>query len=429
MAADSDSKMAIVHGQTPSSVGNQDYTNSDLGGSTPVAALLFATGISSDSTTVTNGCTGAIGSCTSTTDQNHMSWQDEHGVDPTDCTTYQQRPADTKYCIRLFDDNGVELASGAFVSFISNGIRINWASPAPPTEGQRFSIILFAGTDVSAKTDIALLSNQNGETDVTTPGFEPDVVICWSLFSTSNPTSTFKPSWGFCKNPGDSGTGVQRCLATEHEPNSQDSDNAIGADNAYSAGRIYTSDGLYKRAAELTTFDANGFSLYTRLGNANGQYFHFLALKFGGATPPGVYVGDDVMPTSTGDEGFTGFGFKPQLVVQLACLETIDSGSIVGPEASGFSMGAFTPNDEFAILQSSEDAVAGNKNTASAWTSGDSLLICDDDGANQGEANFVSMDVGGCTLNFTAAPSQAGSILFMAIEEVLEAAERRVLVL
>lgn len=414
MAANADVVVAIINTVTPTT-GPQtiDYTTTDLGGKTPKAALLICTEATADSTTPSAGLSMSVGACTDIDNLwTNVAW-DRNAVG----TTVNRN----KLWWSAFDDLIVDLQDsdllggatyGKFNSWVTNGIKIDWSVTATPG-ARRLTIILFAGDDVSAKVGNIELSTEDTGVDVTDVGFEPDLVF--GCMGRQNNQNDFWMSLGFAKNPGDSGSAIQRTMVAHGVNNSGQSRCSFATNDSYFGGRLANATSL-DYAVDLSDFDGSGFTATGRLFDTSLLDVVYLALKFGGTTPPQVYVGNDVMASGTGDKSYTGPGFKPQFVLLGACLEVIDGAGRAGPEAYTFSLGGFTPDDQFVGSWMGEDN-QGTTDTANAYSSADCLLVYDDDQGGGNEASFVSMDANGWTVNYSVS-NDAGCVLALAIEEI-----------
>ena len=183
----------------------QDITTADLGDLTPKAALLIATYATSDGSAADDAVL-SFGACDAANEWAY-GWTSEHGQGTTDTDLVPV----TNACvaIRLPGDQADD-GVAEFSSFITNGVRINWTNA--PAAAYLLTVVFFAGTDLSVDVDTVGLGNTvDLETDITAPGFEPDVVICASSTYGYSTTNIFS-SIGLVDWDGDS-TITQRCIA------------------------------------------------------------------------------------------------------------------------------------------------------------------------------------------------------------------------
>jgi hypothetical protein len=167
--------VAITRDAVNTATGNQDFTTNDLDGLTPKAAFFIITSAISDGTPRDNAII-SFGAATDTTERWSVGVQAQHDVG----TTNTGRRAVSDECImKLFGTSTNVDGEADFVSFIANGVRINWGNA--PALGYLLTVVLFAGTDLTAKAGTFTVGNEDVPTDVNTVGFEPDVLLTASV--------------------------------------------------------------------------------------------------------------------------------------------------------------------------------------------------------------------------------------------------------
>ena len=383
----------------------QDITTADLGGLTPKAALFICSYSVTDATAADHNNL-SIGAATGASEEWCLSTNDEHNQGTTD----NYKTTDSDRCIRLNTPSTDTIDGEAeFIAFIANGVRINWLNA--PSSAWLLTVVLFAGTDLSAHAGYAGLGNTvDLTTDITAPGFEPDIVLtAGQRTAIDSGNAHWWPSIGIVHNDD----GI-----TQHSYGNLFYDNVATSSQL---ARYTESYGILEVAAganldwggEFGTFDANGFSVTTRINGANNSTMFYLALNFNSAVD--AWVGTHTTPTSTGNDSETNPGFKPQIVIQgLSLVEAVDTGySDNRTGALGFSV--FDADHEYTTIGSSEDAVA-TTNTQSL-ADDRAIVVPDDDGTLDIEATFVSFDANGWTVNYSNAPATAKLFWALAIEE------------
>jgi len=292
-----------------------------------------------------------------------------------------------------------------FSSWIANGIRINWTDE--PSAAYLLTVILFAGTDLSAAAgDLYLGNTEDQVNNITAPGFTPDVVFTAAGWNSAHE----RTGLGAVHFDGAS-TIVQRSLAFASASNQGTS--TVGLQLRNDSG-IFACDanGALNWYGVFSDFDADGFSVTIRNDGGDNQKLHYLALNFNSAVD--AWVGTHTTPTSTGNDSETGPGFTPQFVYVIPSLgEAIDTA--YGDNRAGtFGVSAFDADDEYTTVVSSEDG-AGTSNTQSL-SDDRAIVVPDDDGTLDIEATFVSFDANGWTVNYSNAPGTAKLFPALAIE-------------
>lgn len=403
----------VVRVALNTSTGTQDITGS-LGGLTPKAAIFIVTSATADGIQADHSNI-SYGAATGASNRWAISMSNEDGQGTMDSHRYALDTA----CIRLSNPGTTTIDGEAdFSTFITNGVRINitTAFNAPYLA----TVILFAGTDVSAHADNAALGDSvDNAVDITAPSFEPEQLFTCIAHTRAagQAGGRFDGAWGIVHNDGAGGI-TQRCHAFNQNN---------GGATAEMDGRVTETYGIMAAentgalnwGGEFGTFDSNGFTVTTKVGGGNNTSLFYLALSFGGAV--NSWVGTVDTPTSTGDDPQTGPGFTPQFVYGLGNhMEAIDTAYNNSPLAGPTSVMAFTDTNEFSNTVMAENGV-GTSNTKSV-SDNIAIEIPDDDGAAGLTASFVSMDTNGWTLDYSAVEANAKKLLFLAIEEEAPAA-------
>lgn len=382
----------------------QDITTADLSGLTPKAALFIVSGGITDGTAADEARL-SFGAATGSSNRWALCGFDEHNVATSNTIDAQS----TVHCV-FVRDPGVTIASADFDSFITNGVRIEW-DVAPPS-AYLLTVVLFAGTDLSAHANNVALGNTIDLTaDVTAPGFEPDNLIC-SLSASASQSNNWRVSnnAGFAYNDGVGGV-TQRAHAKYWEDNKSTARCWARSTNS-GAGLYCSNSGALDYYVEISDFDSNGFSATPRNSGANNNLLCYLALAYNGAVDS--WVGTHTTPTSTGNDSETGPGFTPQAVILIEnLLEAIDT-AYSDNRAGAFGLSAFDADNEYSTVVAAEDGVA-TTNTQSL-SDDRAIVLTDDDGTLDIEATFVSFDANGWTVNYSNAPATAKLFFALAIE-------------
>jgi hypothetical protein len=406
----------VTRAASNTSTGTQDITIADFG--TPKAALLMATYTETDGTAIVDSGF-SIGACDGTNQWTvHCNSEDAQGTTDTNRET-----STSKVVIINTPGTNVAYAEAAFSAWITDGIRINWTTA--PATAILVTVVLFGGDDLSVHVNNKQLSDTvDTTTDITDPGFESDLVIAATagISSATASGNIIQPlSIGIVHNDRAS-TITQRCMAfadrngqaTSRVLNAMRSDSGLVAYSSIVAAPSETQLDWY---ADFNTFDSSGFSITEKNAGANSSYVFYLALRLGSSPTVDGKIITYTPPTSTGNDGETGVGFTPQLVLGLQTRnESLNSAS--GTGAAGdmtTGMFAFSSNNEYDNTFSSEDNVA-TSNTQSL-SDDQAINFPDDTGSAFVGGSFVSMDANGFTINYSAVHSSALQWAVLAIEE------------
>lgn len=297
-------------------------------------------------------------------------------------------------------------------SFITDGIRLTCAD-APPA-AYLANVVLIGGSGVSSVYTDTATSNAtvNLTTAVTVPGFEPDLVLVWS---NNNDTTNWSSSIGWATNEG--GSVVQRSVAMLDS--NADANMIVTSRLATNRVVMYPAPGGSIATIELTSFDANGFTVTTRDASA-AIPFSYLAVKFNSLS---VKTITSAAPTSTGSQAVTGVGFTPQfgfmLQGEFAAVDTqyaSDNGEVQG-------ISAFTASASASAATAHEDGDS-TSNTESMTDS--KVCRTRKDAADYATCTLTSFDSDGATFNYTATNGTARqrAILFVQAAAVGAAARR-----
>lgn len=233
-----------------------------------------------------------------------------------------------------------------------------------------------------------------GNVGTTGVGFTPTALI---LFATKQNAAGYAAGGciaiGFCVS------------ATKRKTNAIASDDNVGTPNA---GRrsadlaISITDGTPTVLAEadFVSMDGDGFTLnWTTAGASKDYIIHYLAL--GGASLTNADVGDWTPAASTGNLAKTGVGFQPDIVFLMGANQT--GANPVAVAGYNISLSAFVSGTKRgAVAVAGRDATANTLDHSYQRALAHSSIQTTTDNALQSEADFVSMDSDGWTLNFSS---------------------------
>jgi hypothetical protein len=275
--------------------------------------------------------------------------------------------------------------------------------------------IAFGGADLSVNVSTVDLANSIGTSvDVTTPGFEPDVVISSYVGHFLDANGDFDNddhsfSLGWAVNPVQQATNNQYSMMVA-SLDDQATSHTISRFDDTRAGTSYR-DAAIDASYEIGSFDVSGFSVTTRLAAAaTDELMGYLALKLG--SDPKVYSTARTARTTIGDDVESGAGFQPAFLLGVGSASaTISNINTAGCSmAIGFTDGINT----YALMQHDQDAVATNS-THNRVTNTQFMSANAHGGAIDWEATFTSFDASGWTINYGDPATAAYQNAFLAI--------------
>ncbi len=145
--------------------------------------------------------------------------------------------------------------------------------------------------------------------------------------------------------------------------------------------------------ADLVSFDANGFTLNFSTVDLVGRIISYVAL--GGSDLTNAFIKEFLPAASNTNQSFTGVGFKPDSLFLMS--------STVGTAPPANDNGACASYIGFGISSSNRSAIARRsfQVTESSQVQTEVIQQVDAAGAITQQADMVSMDADGFTLNFT----------------------------
>jgi hypothetical protein len=368
-------------------VGNQDVTV-NLGGQLPKAVLFIPTNATVDKTVVAGG-TNAMGAadgtlqfCAAATDYD----TDTHSnISEPKAINYQRAAS------------AGALRTAEFVSFIADGVRINWT--AVPAVAEKFIAVFFAGVDCQAQL-VKISSPATSPGTAVPTSFEPELMF---VFSANQPESSDggfgRVSLGFVHNNKD-GCVFQRCGATY-------TDTATWRSIVYrrrAGAQSFRVTVDYE--LDFSAFGPTGFTA-TASASAGTDVFYALCISWGGNVA--IRVGTQVIGPAAASQPFNGLGFQPETLLWLTP-NAVNNGDPIGASMQlGFAiadalgqMSSQRAYDEQQII--SQSTIHG--------------LLTGSAGAADYEATLASLDADGATLSFSDGPALSQLWPYCAISTV-----------
>lgn len=309
-------------------------------------------------------------------------------------------------CIYFYSKPLVGYAAADFVSQDSDGFTINVTTAASAT--YRIFYVALGGSDLTADVGSFTAPAGTGNQSYTGVGFRPNAMIfssfANSVVTTENNWQNYI-GWATSLNQGvviTRGTGASTYNAGTQFNSQQLSTSCLGG----VAGGA--NDGL----ANFVSNDADGWTL--NWTNTGGSYVHgYIALK--GAN---VKVGSFSENTSTGNQSVSGVGFQPSLVMfnsqskaSTSSIQTSYTSQMFGVATSSSSRRVFAVQDSNGVpsgqcQRRTSEALCLTHITGTAVSASPTV---------NAEADFVSMDTDGFTINMSTADATSREVLYMAI--------------
>lgn len=385
------------------STGSQSITTTDLGGQTPKLVYFVLTRATADGVNADNGAF-SIGCASGSSNQWCVGIE---AADAQPTTSTHQRHDNTRCLFLLQAGSTAREVAAEFTAFITNGVTINITTAS---SAYLLEAVFLAGADVSAyAASVSLGNTLDLATDVTAPGFRPDIVLTAMVHATNN-TSSSEARFSFGVVRDASGSVTQRSIAYRNT----DAQAAVATHSVVSDAYgicTLTSGGAIQWGGEFSGFDASGFTVTTRVAASSNSVLCYLALKLTNADTS-VYTFST--PTATGSQATTTPAFEPQFVMvgltHGATVNTVESDT----DGEEFGLGAWTESGQFFAMMSDDDA-ALDSNTYSC-DDNQALQLKDGSGAAVLAATLTSLDPTGYTLNYTAVNASARRGFALAIE-------------
>lgn len=376
--------------------GTQDITDASIG------TCKFALAWMSNATALDTNTAGANESY-GLYDGSNVYNQTMHAADVTS-------PSSAYWCSSTSNFLGVTSTGGLYaaaatVSFITNGIRLNWSTA--PASGMIITVLLLSGADIEASVCTGAFTSSSAAENIalTYPKLSApaDTLICLSAHvAVGTGSGTPRFSLGFF----DRASGAYACSAIRvvgtQNPTQSGHGQFTDCIAALLGSAPFTSQ-LYK--VTVGSFTASGFTMSSSAA-AGTAVMAFAALRFIGNKA--TYVGTAVLPTSTGAfSPVTGMAVQPQVALAAPTMRTA-TGSAQGNSGFGLFATVYTAaatTQQGGVINMSKDAVSGSAVEKAQASYSDSLKILDATGAASVRAALSTWNSDGITLNASAASS------------------------
>ncbi|MFQ5779711.1 MAG: hypothetical protein ACE5HN_02850 [Nitrospiria bacterium] len=245
---------------------------------------------------------------------------------------------------------------------------------------------------------------------ITGVGFQPKgVIFFWTRQTAEGFASDLNAGVGFATGPANERAVSVTAL-------SGDNRNQTGRRRSESNMILLLSGGPFPTLiaqAELTSFDADGFTINWTTNDANAYLIHYIAL---GGDITNALAGTFTLTRTVGNQAVTGVGFQPDSIMTLwGFTEPVDTSVEDAAIGIGFARSATARG---AMVYASPDNKDYFEKRWQQRTDAAILLLAPDDVPPTQDAivDLVSMDADGFTVNKSDDPKDPTPIFFLALK-------------
>jgi hypothetical protein len=378
---------------SPTSTGNQDITALSF---QPQLVLMMmnnrtAAGFETDAEMT-------IGGAVSSSSRFHVSYAAEDFLSSCD-----SRHANNK-CIAQYAIGPTLVEEADFVSFLSNGFRINWSTA---TASQRLIDYLCIGNVSNVAIKQFTSATSTGNQAITGVGFQPDAMAIFAMYAGTTPPANATDArilTGFTDGTND------RCVSAYVQDGTG---NVVRAKKNNAVINSLASGGSILERASLNSFDSDGFTLNWSTVSGVARYYWAVCLK-GVNTIVGT-----ISQTSSGNQAYSiGHATKAAMFSMDGNL-TDDT---VSTAFSNMSFGMADNNSDLAKIVKRDSAF---DDAFQADDSNDCVVDLDlDDGSTIFAGDIASLDSNGFTMNWSPVDTNGREVYYMSFSsgETIEAA-------
>lgn len=243
---------------------------------------------------------------------------------------------------------------------------------------------------------------------ITGVGFQPKAVIFfWTRQTAEGFAAIQSTGFGFA-----TGSLNERAVAIAEDDNSANSNSGRWKSSTNMILMLSAGTPTLTAKAELTSFNADGFTINWTTNEARADIIHYVALGGDGLT--NALASTFNLATGTGNQAVTGVGFQPDLVLFLSGFTGADDTALA---ASELSLGlARSSTARGAIVVGSIDAEPSNATKMSQQRTDAAILLLTTTMIQDAIADFVSMNADGFTVNKSDAPTASTPIFYLALK-------------
>ena len=325
------------------------------------------------------------------------------------------RDNNTTALSRTFTDQtsrvaSIHTSSGGFSlharhnAFITDGFQYRTFNNNDDLE-QRCKVIIFYDNDGDTLCEIVhLTASAVDATEVTvTVARQPDLIFVNTVDNEHVGVEGEKNAHSLGVASFVGSTITQGCTSLYDEDGEGTSNSRSAAANNRIAHHFNTTGTNIDAAYEVTTMSATQVGITTQIdtGTPEAIIFDIFCINFGGEVE--FDVGALTLPTSTGNNGHTGVGFTPQVVVMgmhFGTSHIVEGGTSVAGISQYVGMADGTEEHCIGINVEDDEATTDTGSMAD-----DSMVSTNDEGgAAEHTGTLTSFDSDGWTVNYSAAP-------------------------
>jgi len=256
-----------------------------------------------------------------------------------------------------------------------------------------------AGLDVEKGSFVRQSGTGNQTITLTDSGLTPKAVIFFGTLQTAD---------GFTGNQSEFfGYMVNATQQRAYANGQVDTDKGGFSKAQVKAILIIDEDGVIEGAADWVSFSAGEFVIDWTTNDGVASIIHYIAL--GGDSLANVEVGDFTINTSTGNQAVVLAGaFQPKLVLFMGVDDITSYPQSIGAGSSFYGMAKSSTERGGMAGDNKADKTSTTQRTDRA------ISITTGGGALSGDADFVSMNSDGFTINITDAPVVASKVAYIA---------------
>ncbi len=288
---------------------------------------------------------------------------------------------------------GTPVDEAKFIKWIKDGVQIEWVTNAG--FDIKLTVVLYGG-DITAQAGVITPAAEDN-TKETTVGFQSDAIYFASAFQGMDDTDTTTAiiSMGFGAYDGSSIT------QGAFQWRSDDAEGVTLAKSETSTKGV--ANIVSSRWLALSAVGATSFTVTSKGASWATFLTGYLAFDLGVNGAAKVVIEDS--PTAVGNHVFTGIGFKPKFCSMITTfIQTVDTIIQTG-DAGAFGISELSLGTHASHAWADEDAQT-NQDSQSLFDI-KAINTPEDDGTVGFEADFLSFNPDGMTLNFTQAPGTA----------------------
>lgn len=374
----------------PSATGSQTVTGV---GFQPKAVLLFATKVTADGTAVHYNI--GLGYATASTAEASIAVSDTDAV-----TTTSNRRSSSNADTVNFETLAGNALTADFTSFGADGFTLNWTAV---NNGVDVHYLAWGGSDITnVKAGTFNQALATGNQAVTGVGFQGEFGIFLHSNLAVDDSSSTNGQAGFGAAVSSSAQWAQNWLMSNGVTTSV----AVGTQVTTACITLNSQFGIVYRA-DFVSWDSDGFTINNSTVDGEANRIHYLVFA-GGQYKVGAFD----QPGSTGNQAVTGVGFTPKGVL-LSSYNHAANVSQQNHARTSIGAGIDSTNRR-AIWAGTSNGVTTTVADQATLQTKVIRLATEGTPTTNAEADFVSNDSDGFTINWSTVDATARQVVYMA---------------